>query len=88
MLKNHVIIIQVAQRQQQQQQRLQQQLTGGTQSLTPVKIISNAKPKTIVTVKKVQRVNGAKVIVTNNCEKVCEGIHYTVVNNHLPLIRL
>lgn len=58
---------QVAQRQQQQrQQQLQQQTTG----VTPTKTYSNAKQKqTIVAIKKVQRLNGAKVVVANNGEK-------------------
>jgi transcription initiation factor TFIID subunit TAF12 len=64
----------VAQRQQQQQQRqqqLQQQQQHQVTGSTPTKILPNMKPKqTIVASKKVQRLNGAKVIVTNNCEKV------------------
>ncbi|XP_014218963.1 AT-rich interactive domain-containing protein 2 isoform X2 [Copidosoma floridanum] len=68
---------QVVQRQQQQRQQQlnQQQITGVLQTTTsvgtPVKIITNAKSKpAIVTLKKFRRLNGAKVIVANNCEKV------------------
>uniref|UniRef100_A0ABD2WG46 ARID domain-containing protein n=1 Tax=Trichogramma kaykai TaxID=54128 RepID=A0ABD2WG46_9HYME len=64
---------QVAQRQQQQQQlkqrqqQLQQVQTIGT---TPLKIISVKPNKTVVAVKKVQRLNGAKLMVSNNGEKI------------------
>ncbi|KAJ8668213.1 hypothetical protein QAD02_009876 [Eretmocerus hayati] len=66
---------QVAQRQQQQQQQRQQQIqaqliTSGVQPGTiPAKAFINAKTKQIVTVKKLQRINGAKLVVSNNCEK-------------------
>lgn len=68
-LTNKFKFSQVAQRQQQQrQQQLQQQTTGAVTPTT--KTYSNAKQKqTIVAIKKVQRINGAKVIVANNGEK-------------------
>ncbi|XP_071644760.1 uncharacterized protein Bap170 isoform X5 [Temnothorax longispinosus] len=70
---------QVAQR-QQQQRLLQQQMTGVMQpaapAATPATILPktpvNAKQKPAITpipAKKIQRLNGAKFIVTNNCEK-------------------
>ncbi|XP_071644759.1 uncharacterized protein Bap170 isoform X4 [Temnothorax longispinosus] len=69
----------VAQR-QQQQRLLQQQMTGVMQpaapAATPATILPktpvNAKQKPAITpipAKKIQRLNGAKFIVTNNCEK-------------------
>ncbi|KAK0096264.1 hypothetical protein PV326_005915, partial [Microctonus aethiopoides] len=74
---------QVAQR-QQQQRLLQQQLSGIGQPAAPtatpatqlpniaLKAPTNAKSKmitsSVVPVKKVQRLNGAKIIVTNNCD--------------------
>ncbi|XP_012541662.1 AT-rich interactive domain-containing protein 2 isoform X3 [Monomorium pharaonis] len=71
---------QVAQR-QQQQRLLQQQMTGVMQPAAPAaipattlpKIPVNAKQKPAIVptipAKKIQRLNGAKFIVTNNCEK-------------------
>ncbi|XP_024887564.1 AT-rich interactive domain-containing protein 2-like isoform X3 [Temnothorax curvispinosus] len=71
--------VKVAQR-QQQQRLLQQQMTGVMQpaapAATPATILPktpvNAKQKPAITpipAKKIQRLNGAKFIVTNNCEK-------------------
>ncbi|XP_050457136.1 AT-rich interactive domain-containing protein 2 isoform X4 [Cataglyphis hispanica] len=70
---------QVAQR-QQQQRLLQQQMTGVMQpaapAATPATILPktplNAKQKSAlapIPAKKIQRLNGAKFVVTNNCEK-------------------
>ncbi|XP_012541667.1 AT-rich interactive domain-containing protein 2 isoform X7 [Monomorium pharaonis] len=72
--------VKVAQR-QQQQRLLQQQMTGVMQPAAPAaipattlpKIPVNAKQKPAIVptipAKKIQRLNGAKFIVTNNCEK-------------------
>ena len=68
---------QVAQR-QQQQRLLQQQLTGVVQPAAPaatpaailLKAPVNLKQHKATPAKKVQRLNGAKIIVTNNCDKV------------------
>ncbi|XP_008217124.1 AT-rich interactive domain-containing protein 2 isoform X3 [Nasonia vitripennis] len=74
---------QVAQRQQQQQQQRQQQMQQTPGATIGTKTIINAKGKpTIVAVKKVQRLNGAKVIVANNGEKpeamdTDNGLHAT-----------
>ncbi|KAK9309939.1 hypothetical protein QLX08_000570 [Tetragonisca angustula] len=67
---------QVAQR-QQQQRLLQQQLTNVSQTTTSVTTILpktpvNSKQKPAITsipAKKIQRLNGAKFIMTNNCDK-------------------
>ncbi|XP_011175645.1 AT-rich interactive domain-containing protein 2 isoform X3 [Solenopsis invicta] len=70
---------QVAQR-QQQQRLLQQQMTGVMQPAAPAATPATVPSKTPVNVKqkpaiasipakKIQRLNGAKFIVTNNCEK-------------------
>ncbi|XP_072746615.1 uncharacterized protein Bap170 isoform X4 [Anoplolepis gracilipes] len=70
---------QVAQR-QQQQRLLQQQMTGVIQPAAPAATPATILPKTPVNAKqksalapipakKIQRLNGAKFIVTNNCEK-------------------
>ncbi|XP_072746616.1 uncharacterized protein Bap170 isoform X5 [Anoplolepis gracilipes] len=69
----------VAQR-QQQQRLLQQQMTGVIQPAAPAATPATILPKTPVNAKqksalapipakKIQRLNGAKFIVTNNCEK-------------------
>ncbi|XP_076249375.1 brahma associated protein 170kD isoform X2 [Calliopsis andreniformis] len=67
----------VAQR-QQQQRLLQQQLTNVSQSLTTTtstllpKTPVNSKQKPAITpipAKKIQRLNGAKFVMTNNCDK-------------------
>ncbi|XP_050457139.1 AT-rich interactive domain-containing protein 2 isoform X7 [Cataglyphis hispanica] len=71
--------VKVAQR-QQQQRLLQQQMTGVMQpaapAATPATILPktplNAKQKSAlapIPAKKIQRLNGAKFVVTNNCEK-------------------
>ncbi|KAL0118046.1 hypothetical protein PUN28_009019 [Cardiocondyla obscurior] len=70
---------QVAQR-QQQQRLLQQQMTGVMQPAAPAATPATILPKTPVNAKqklaiapipakKIQRLNGAKFVVTNNCEK-------------------
>ncbi|XP_032671914.1 AT-rich interactive domain-containing protein 2 isoform X2 [Odontomachus brunneus] len=70
---------QVAQR-QQQQRLLQQQMTGVLQPAAPAATPATILPKTPVNAKqkqaivpipakKIQRLNGAKFVVTNNCEK-------------------
>ncbi|XP_035738109.1 AT-rich interactive domain-containing protein 2-like isoform X3 [Vespa mandarinia] len=70
---------QVAQR-QQQQRLLQQQLTGVVQPAAPAatpatilpKVSVNSKQKPVIAAipaKKIQRLNGAKFVLTNNCEK-------------------
>lgn len=70
---------QVAQR-QQQQRLLQQQMTGVMQPAAPAAVPATILPKTPVNAKqkpaiapipakKIQRLNGAKFVVTNNCEK-------------------
>lgn len=75
------LLLKVAQR-QQQQRLLQQQLTGVVQpaapGATPATILikapvnSKSQKPAIATIpaRKIQRLNGAKVIVTNNCDKV------------------
>ncbi|XP_011175648.1 AT-rich interactive domain-containing protein 2 isoform X6 [Solenopsis invicta] len=71
--------VKVAQR-QQQQRLLQQQMTGVMQPAAPAATPATVPSKTPVNVKqkpaiasipakKIQRLNGAKFIVTNNCEK-------------------
>ncbi|XP_072746618.1 uncharacterized protein Bap170 isoform X7 [Anoplolepis gracilipes] len=71
--------VKVAQR-QQQQRLLQQQMTGVIQPAAPAATPATILPKTPVNAKqksalapipakKIQRLNGAKFIVTNNCEK-------------------
>ncbi|XP_012267900.2 AT-rich interactive domain-containing protein 2 isoform X3 [Athalia rosae] len=84
----------VAQR-QQQQRLLQAQLTGviqpaapaATPAVTSPKILCNTKQKPAIAVtlaKKFQRVNGAKVIVPNNCDKTevndIENVNQTVTS--------
>ncbi|XP_011647943.1 AT-rich interactive domain-containing protein 2 isoform X2 [Pogonomyrmex barbatus] len=70
---------QVAQR-QQQQRLLQQQMTGVIQPAAPAATPATILPKTPINAKqkpaiapipakKIQRLNGAKFVVTNNCEK-------------------
>lgn len=70
---------QVAQR-QQQQRLLQQQMTGVMQPAAPTATPATILPKTPVNAKqksalapipakKIQRLNGAKFVMTNNCEK-------------------
>ncbi|XP_018352043.1 PREDICTED: AT-rich interactive domain-containing protein 2 isoform X7 [Trachymyrmex septentrionalis] len=71
--------VKVAQR-QQQQRLLQQQMTSIIQPAAPAatpatilpKTLINTKQKSAITpipAKKIQRLNGAKFVVTNNCEK-------------------
>ncbi|KAL0118043.1 hypothetical protein PUN28_009019 [Cardiocondyla obscurior] len=71
--------VKVAQR-QQQQRLLQQQMTGVMQPAAPAATPATILPKTPVNAKqklaiapipakKIQRLNGAKFVVTNNCEK-------------------
>ncbi|XP_032671918.1 AT-rich interactive domain-containing protein 2 isoform X6 [Odontomachus brunneus] len=71
--------VKVAQR-QQQQRLLQQQMTGVLQPAAPAATPATILPKTPVNAKqkqaivpipakKIQRLNGAKFVVTNNCEK-------------------
>ncbi|XP_011695103.1 PREDICTED: AT-rich interactive domain-containing protein 2 isoform X5 [Wasmannia auropunctata] len=71
--------VKVAQR-QQQQRLLQQQMTGVMQPAAPAAVPATILPKTPVNAKqkpaiapipakKIQRLNGAKFVVTNNCEK-------------------
>ncbi|XP_018314144.1 AT-rich interactive domain-containing protein 2 isoform X1 [Mycetomoellerius zeteki] len=70
---------QVAQR-QQQQRLLQQQMTSIIQPAAPAATPATILPKTLINTKqkpaitpipakKIQRLNGAKFVVTNNCEK-------------------
>ncbi|XP_011647948.1 AT-rich interactive domain-containing protein 2 isoform X6 [Pogonomyrmex barbatus] len=71
--------VKVAQR-QQQQRLLQQQMTGVIQPAAPAATPATILPKTPINAKqkpaiapipakKIQRLNGAKFVVTNNCEK-------------------
>ncbi|EFN85727.1 AT-rich interactive domain-containing protein 2, partial [Harpegnathos saltator] len=82
---------QVAQR-QQQQRLLQQQMTGVLQPAAPAATPATILPKTPVNAKqkpaiapipakKIQRLNGAKFVVTNNCEKDSDSTNNSLASS-------